>query len=83
MQTTYRQTPQMGKETERAWQMKCCKNGVIRELNSPWHSPVVLVKTPNGTYRFAIEYWQLSKITEPISFRIPTLNEVFYTLADS
>ena len=37
----------------------------------------------NGEYRFAIDYRELNKITEPISFPIPTLNEVFDTLADS
>ena len=59
------------------------QNVIIRESNSPRHSPVVLVKKPNGEYRFAIDYRELNKVTEPISFPIPTLNEVFDTLADS
>ena len=78
----YRQTPQMRAETERLTN-EMLQNGIIRESNSPWHSPVVLVKKPNGEYRFAIDYRELNKITEPISFPIPTLNEVFDTLADS
>ena len=43
----------------------------------------MLAKKPNGEYRFAIDYRKLNKITEPISFPIPTLNEVFDTLTDS
>ena len=78
----YRQTPQMRAETERLTN-EMLQNGIIRESDSPWHSPVVLVKKPNGEYRFAIDYRELNKITEPISFPIPTLNEVFDTLADS
>ena len=78
----YRQTPQMRAETERLTN-EMLQNGIIRESNSPWHSPVVLVKKPNGEYRFAIDYRELNKVTEPISFPIPTLNEVFDTLADS
>ena len=72
----------MRAETERLTN-EMLQNGIIRESNSPWHSPVVLVKKPNGEYRFAIDYRELNKITEPISFPIPTLNEVFDTLADS
>ena len=78
----YRQTPQMRTETERLTK-EMLQNGIIRESNSPWHSPVVLVKKPNGEYRFAIDYRELNKVTEPISFPIPTLNEVFDNLADS
>ena len=78
----YRQTPKMRAETERLTN-EMLQNGIIRESNSPWHSPVVLVKKPNGEYRFAIDYRELNKITEPISFPIPTLDEVFDTLADS
>ena len=78
----YRQTPKMRAETERLTN-EMLENGIIRESNSPWHSPVVLVKKPNGEYRFAIDYRELNKITEPISFPIPTLDEVFDTLADS
>ena len=78
----YRQTQQMRAETERLTN-EMLQNGIIRESNSPWHSPVVLGKKPNGEYRFAIGYRELNKITEPLSFPIPTLNEVFDTLADS
>ena len=78
----YRQTPKMREETERQTK-EMLANGIIRESDTPWHSPTVLVKKRNGEYRFAIDYRELNKITEPISFPIPTITEVFDTLADS
>ena len=78
----YRQTPKMRAETERQTK-EMLANGIIRESDTPWHSPTVLVKKRNGEYRFAIDYRELNKITEPISFPIPTITEVFDTLADS
>ena len=78
----YRQTPKMREETERQTK-EMLANGIIRESDTPWHSPTVLVKKRKGEYRFAIDYRELNKITEPISFPIPTITEVFDTLADS
>ena len=78
----YRQTPKMREETERQTK-EMLANGIIRESDTPWHSPTVLVKKRNGEYRFAIDYRELNKITEPISFPIQMITEVFDTLADS
>ena len=78
----YRQSPHMHAETGRLTN-EMLLNGIIEESNSPWHSLVVLVKKPNGEYRFAIDYRELDKVTEPMSFPIPNLNDVFDTLADS
>ena len=72
----------MREETERQTK-EMLANGIIRESDTPWHSPTVLVKKRNGEYRFAIDYRELNKITEPISFPIPMITEVFDTLADS
>ena len=37
--------------------------GVIRESNSPYASPVVIVKKPDGTNRICVDYRKLNKIT--------------------
>ena len=39
----YRQTPKMRAETERHTK-EMLANGIIRESDTPWHSPIVLVK---------------------------------------
>ena len=72
----------MRAETERLTK-EMLGNGICKESTSKWHAPVVLCKKASGEYLFAIDYRELNKITEPMSFPIPTLNDVFDTLADS
>ena len=56
------------------------KHGIIKPSNSEWHSPVVLVKKKNGTFRFACDYRALNKITVPMSFPLPHMESVFDTI---
>ena len=51
---SYRQTPKMREETDRQTK-EMLTNGIIRESNSSYPSPIVLVKKSNGEYRFAID----------------------------
>ena len=62
---------------------KMLESKIIRESNSMWHSPVVLVKKPNNTYRFAVDYRKLNKITLSISHPLPTLETVFDCIGNS
>lgn len=39
------------------------KNGIIQPRNSPYASPVLLVKKKDGTWRFYVDYMQLNKPT--------------------
>lgn len=42
--------------------------GIIRDCNSPYCSPIVLVKKKNGTLRLFIDYRELNEITIPDHF---------------
>ena len=39
------------------------KTKVVQESNSPWSSPVVLVKEKGSEYRFCIDYQALNAVT--------------------
>ena len=72
----YRQPPHIRQEIDRQVN-EMLEQGIIEPSNSIWHSPVVLVKKKDGTYRFAVDYRQLNKITVPIAHPLPRLESVF------
>ena len=57
--------------------------GVIRESESPFSSPIVVVRKKNGDVRLCVDYRKLNQQTIKDSYALPNLEESFSALAGS
>ncbi|XP_035223898.1 uncharacterized protein LOC118196545 [Stegodyphus dumicola] len=57
------------------------KEDVIQPSDSPWSSPVVLVKKKNGEWRFCVDYRKLNKVTKKDVYPLPRIDDALDCLA--
>lgn len=48
---------------------------VVQPSQSPWSSPVVLVRKKDGTIRFCVDYRRLDKITQKNVYPLPRIGD--------
>ncbi|CAF4400316.1 unnamed protein product, partial [Didymodactylos carnosus] len=52
----------------------------VRPSNSPWSSPVLLVKKKDGTVRFVVDYRKLNNVTTKDTYPIPNIEQTLNRL---
>ena len=62
---------------------KMLSRGVIQPSNSPWSSPVVLVKKQDDSWRFCVDFRKLNSVTHKDAYPLPRIDETLETLSTS
>ena len=62
---------------------KLKEHGIIRESESAWSSPVVLVKKKNGSNRLCIDFRRLNAITRDDRYPLPSVEELLVKVRGS
>ena len=57
------------------------ESGAIQPSNSPYGSPILFVKKPDGSLRFVIDYRGINAVTQKDKYPIPESTELLDQLA--
>ena len=74
-----RQNPAVRQE-EMAQVQQMLSSGIIRPSNSPWASPVILVKKKDGSLRLCVDFRQLNAATVKDEHPIPCIDDLLDAL---
>jgi len=75
--------PQTAKQVIKDECGKMLMNNVIEPSNSPWMSPIVLVRKKDNSFRFCIDFRNLNAHTTADSYPLPRMEEMIDELGQS
>lgn len=78
-----RRLPRVKQEEARKIVNKMEEQGIIEPSQSPWSSPVVLVRKKDGSTRFCVDYRRLNDVTRKDSYPLPRIDDTIDNLAGS
>ena len=78
-----RRIPPFRKEEVKTLLSEMLDKDVIRPSESPWASPVVLVKKKDGSTRFCVDYRRVNTVTRKDAYPLPRIDTTLDTLAGS
>jgi transposase InsO family protein len=59
------------------------RDDVIEHSNSPWSSPLVLIKKKDDSYRFCVDYRKVNAVTVKDSYPLPYISQILDRLRDT
>ena len=59
------------------------QQGVVRPSNSPWSSPIVMVRKRNGSWRFCIDFRKVNSVTYKDAYPLPRIDATLDSLSGS
>ena len=71
----YRYTPSQKDEIEKQVS-EMLNNGIVQSSNSPYASPVLLVKKKDGGWRMCVDYRHLNALTVKNKYPLPIVDEL-------
>ena len=57
--------------------------GIVEPADGPWASPVVLVKKPDGSIRYCVDYRKVNAVTRKDAYPLPRIEDCLDRLAGS
>ena len=78
-----RRIPPAKREEVRQLLKEMLDQDVIKPTNSPWASPVVIVKKKDGSPRFCVDYHKVNTVTRKDAYPLPRVDDTLDTLAGS
>lgn len=60
---------------------KMLTTGIIEPSYSEWLNPIVMVKKPNGKYRFCLDFCKVNEVSKKDAYPLPNITGILDKIA--